>query len=413
MQSAAHYINDAVWHCHKTYGNAFAFGYGAIRFHWFVGETALKTVLFDESSAFAMAHEFLLPIGGKTALIASEEPEHMKRRRIVQPAFHKNRLADMHALMQERLQLELSHWQPNSTINLHHRLRPVVLQTICEILLGRDLLTRHPTFVNDIGLMMNFANLPFIDQQLKIPLPFTAWGKFVAARRRVNRVLYGEIARRQKNNIDADDVLGMLLAATDDDGQPLSSLEIRDQAVSLVSAGFDTTSAALTWAVAMVLEHANVAKKLEHELSLLGSQPDLDTLLRLPYLDNVFKETLRLYPTAPAALRKVNRDVNVLGYPLKKGDRVALSIYATHRQADVFSQPLTFDPDRWDVIRPSKFAYLPFGFGTRYCIGAGVATLFIKTALVMLLGKLEPAYDHLTETGNTVQPLGGLPVCVR
>jgi len=410
MQQAATYINDAVWHCHETYGDAFAFGYGAIRFHWFVGEDALKTVLFDEREAFAMAHEFLLPIGGKTALIASEEPDHMRRRRIVQPAFHKSRLADMHTLMQEKLQLELNTWQANTTINLYHQLRPVVLTTICEILLGRDLLSRHAGFVADIGTMMNFANLPFIDKQLKVPLPFTPWGNFVAARRRVNRVLYAEIDRRHKHNIDAADVLGMLLATRDEDGAPLSSLEIRDQAVSLVSAGFDTTSAVLTWAVAMVLEHPAVASKLERELSPLGTHPELDTLLALPYLDNVFKETLRLYPAAPAALRKVVRNVNVLGYPLKKGDRVALSIYATHRQADVFTQPLEFDPDRWDTVRPSKFAYLPFGFGTRYCIGAGVATLFIKTALAMLVGKLEPAYDTLTETGNTVQPLGGLPV---
>jgi cytochrome P450 len=413
MQRAAHYINDAVWHCHEIYGNAFAFGFGAIRFHWFVGEDALKTVLFDESDAFAMAHEFLLPIGGKTALIASEEPEHMKRRRIVQPAFHKNRLADMHALMQERLVLELHTWQPNTTINLHHRLRPVVLTTICEILLGRDLLAHHPEFVADIGLMMNFANLPFIDQQLKIPLPFTHWGKFVAARRRVNRVLYGEITRRQQHKIDAGDVLGMLLATRDEDGQPLSALEIRDQAVSLVSAGFDTTSAALTWAVAMVLEHPHVASRLATERDAISRTPDLETLLALPYLDNVFKETLRLYPAAPAALRKVTREVSVLGYSLHKGDRVALSIYATQRQASLFPQPLTFDPNRWESARPSKFAYMPFGFGTRYCIGAGVATLFIKTALAMLVGTLEPAYDHLTETGNTVQPLGGLPVRVR
>ena len=431
MQRAAHYINDAVWHCHETYGDAFAFGYGAIRFNWFVGEDAIKTVLFEDSDAFAMAHEFLLPIGGKTALIASEEPAHLRRRRIVQPAFHKNRLADMHRLMQEKLQLELHTWQRGDTINLYHRLRPVVLDTICEILLGRNLLSQYPTFVDDIGTMMNFANLPFIDQQLKIPLPFTAWGQFVAARRRVNRVLYAEIDRRQRNNldmaimdraninraninranVDRADVLGMLLAAKDEDGQPLSALEIRDQAVSLVSAGFDTTSAALTWAVAMVLEHPYVATKLEAELSPVGSTPELDTLLALPYLEGIFKETLRLYPAAPAALRKVVRDTQVLGYPLKKGDRVALSIYATHRQASVFTQPLEFKPDRWQSVRPSKFAYLPFGFGTRYCIGAGVATLFIKTALAMLQEvTLEPAYDTLTETGNTVQPLGGLPV---
>ncbi|MEM6429204.1 MAG: cytochrome P450 [Deinococcota bacterium] len=418
MERAATYINDAVWQLHQSYGKVFAFGMGPIHFVWLVGEDAMRFVLQDEPDAFAMAHEFLLPIGGDTALIASEEPEHLQRRRLVQPAFHKTRLEGLYDLTQSYYQRELDRWQVGEVVNLYERIRPVVLSAICEMLLGRQLLNRHPNLVPDIGTMMTFANLPFLAQQFKVSVPFTPWQKFIAARQRVDKLLYAEIKSRQTNpqapQVETSDVLGMLIDAQDDTGARLSDKEIRDQAVSLVSAGFDTTSAGLTWVVASLLEHPNIATALQAELASYPDMPSFTELLRLPLLENILKESLRLYPPAPAALRRVVRDTTFAGYPLKRGQRVALSIYATHRQADVFDTPLQFKPERWQNIKVSKFAYLPYGFGARYCIGAGLASLMIKTALVMLTQQLElaPAYSRLEETGNTVHPKGGLPVRV-
>jgi cytochrome P450 len=415
MERAATYINDAVWQLHQTYGKVFAFGVGPIHFVWLVGEDAMRFVLQDAPDAFAMAHEFLLPIGGETALIASEEPDHLRRRRLVQPAFHRPRLEEMYSLTQTYYQRELKSWQPGEVVNLYDRIRPVVLEAICEMLLGRALLDRHPNLVPDIGIMMAFANLPFLAQQLKFPVPFTPWQRFVTARQRVDKLLYAEIdARKTSSQANTSDVLGMLINAQDGTGTRLSDKEIRDQAVSLVSAGFDTTSAGLTWAVAGLLEHPNIATALQDELASYPTMPRFTKLMRLPLLDNILKESLRLYPPAPAALRRVVRDTSFAGYPLKQGQRVALSIYATHRQADVFESPLQFKPERWHNTEVSKFAYLPYGFGTRYCIGAGLASLMIKTALVMLMQHVElaPAYTRLEETGNTVHPKGGLPVRV-
>ncbi|MEM7736317.1 MAG: cytochrome P450 [Deinococcota bacterium] len=419
MERAATYINDAVWQLHQTYGKVFAFGMGPIHFVWLVGEDAMRFVLQDEPDAFAMSHEFLLPIGGDTALIASEEPDHLRRRRLVQPAFHKTRLEGLYNLTQTYYQRELDRWQVGEVVNLYERIRPVVLKTICEMLLGRALLDRHPNLVPDIGTMMAFANLPFLAQQFKVPMPFTPWQRFVAARRRVDHLLYAEIEVRKTNpQADTGDVLGMLIDARDETGASLSDREIRDQAVSLVSAGFDTTSAGLTWAVAGLLEHPHIATELQDELASYQAMLSFTELLRLPLLENILKESLRLYPPAPAALRRVVRDTSFGGYALKKGQRVALSIYATHRQEDVFENPLEFKPERWQdaqkTTQVSKFAYLPYGFGARYCIGAGLASLMVKTALVMLMQQVElaPAYARLEETGNTVHPKGGLPVRV-
>ena len=205
----------------------------------------------------------------------------------------------------------------------------------------------------------------------------------------------------------------MLLEAKDEAGEGLSDREVRDQAVSLVSAGFDTTSAALSWAVYALLTYPDVLGRLREEVSSLEEL----TLrsLSLPHLDRVVKETLRLYPPAPAGLRQANRDLEYADYGLKKGELVAFSSHLTHRLAP-YRDPLTFNPERWNseseaADKPPPFAYLPFGGGSRYCIGASLALMIIKVGLIRLLQRYDVRAawtSPVEETGNTVHPKNGL-----
>ena len=213
----------------------------------------------------------------------------------------------------------------------------------------------------------------------------------------------------------------MLIEARDETGDGLSDVEVRDQALSLVSAGFDTTSAALAWAVYLLLEHPDVLKRLREEIDgVTGTVTEtvsLEMLGTLPLLDQVVKETLRLYPAAPAGLRYLEHDLDYKGILLPAGSQVAFSIYATHRSAVYYDAPLAFRPERWAEGRdaPEPFSYLPFGALTRYCIGSSLATTIIKLSLIQLLRRFDvaPAWSApVQETGNTVQPKGGLPVRV-
>ena len=412
MNQAATYTNAAVTELAERYGEIFVFGFGPIRFHWLVGAEALAFVLtHPENFSLKRAYSFLQVIGGDTALITSDEPEHVARRRLVQPAFHGRRVAAWAECISERNAAFFETLPGDMPVNLHARIKPHILSLITELLLGSDTLAHLPALQPNISAMMRFANSPFLAQQLKVNLPGTPWQQFLRARAKVDHLLYKDIARR-KTTEPTDDILGMLLEVKNEAGDGLSDVELRDQAVSLVSAGFETTTAALTWAVYLLLEHPNILHKLRDEVGGLGARD----ILKNPYLDAVIKETLRLYPTAPAGLRQTVTDVVYKDYLLPEGSLVAYSIYATHRQEEAFAEPLKFRPERWlNGFAPAPFTYLPFGYGARYCIGAQLATTLIKLSLAQMLGVcgLEPAWTRpIEETGNTVQPKGGLPVRV-
>ncbi len=421
MNQAASYINAAVMALHETYGEIFAFGFGPIRFHWLVGRDALKFVLLDTPDAFSMkrAYGFLETIGGSTALISSDEPEHLARRRIVQPAFHGQRIQRWN----EQFELSIQAFYEKrkyQTFDFYAHTRSHMLELIVMLLLGKKTLKNHPQLLRDVETMMHFANLPFLAQQFKIALPGTPWATFLKARRRVDKTLYREIETR-KPSPDDDSLLAMLLETKDESGNRLTNKEIRDQCVSLVSAGFDTTSATLTWAVYLLLTHPKVLANVHEEVTdgrrqvaVKTFSPSPVTHHPSPYLDAVISETLRLYPAAPAGLRMATRELEYKGFRIPKGSLLAYSIYATHRQESVFPDALTFKPERWlEDKKPDTFDYLPFGYGSRYCIGARLATTLIKLHLTHLLCHytLEAAWSNpIVETGNTVQPKGGLPI---
>ncbi len=426
MNQAATYINDAVMDLNKKYGELFAFGFGPIRFHWLVGRDALKFVLLDNTDAFSMrkAYGFLEVIGGSTALISSDEPEHLHRRRIVQPAFHGTRI--QHWNKQFQLATEAFYAKHNNqTFDFYAATRSHMLELIVMLLLGKETLAHHPRLLDDVETLMHFANLPFLAQQFKIALPGLPWYTFIQARKRVNKILYNEIKTR-KPSPDDDSLLAMLLETANESGQRLSNKEIRDQCVSLVSAGFDTTSAALTWAVYLLLTHPSVLGNLRSEMKqgigdrVLGMGENSNTRHPIPHtplLDAVISETLRLYPAAPAGLRMATRDLEYKGFRIPKGSLLAYSIYATHRQESIFPDALSFRPERWlENKKLDTFDYLPFGYGARYCIGARLATTLVKMHLTHLLCHydIKPAWKKpIEEAGNTVHPKGGLPVRIQ
>ncbi len=425
MLRAGRDVNGAVTDLYGRYGPVFAFGAGPLRFVWFVGPEANRFVLEEAAEHFTLgsAYGFLRTIGGDTALITSDEPEHRRRRRLVQPAFYRARLAQLDVLIEARLRELFRSWV-GRTVDLYREVQGCVLELICEVLLGGAAV--RTALTSDIARMMRFANLPFHLQLVKLPVPGSPWARFVAARSRADHALYAELGRRRaavpdKNrphegaagddalsgDVPRGDVLDLLLAAQDEQGEGLSDREIRDQAVSLVSAGFDTTSAAFSWAIYELLRQP----------ARLGDlRAGLESSAEPPLLGYTVKETLRLYPPAPAGLRRTARALEFGGYSVPSGQLSAFSIYATHRLASVYPDPLAFKPERWETFTPPPYSYLPFGNGARYCIGAGLATRILTLGLGTLFRdfRLSPAWSEpVHEAGNTLHPRGGLLVTVR
>ena len=416
MERAAAYPNAAVMTLHERYGPVFAFGFGPLRFTWLIGAEANRFIIQDAAQHFSLrrAYRFLQPITGDYALITSDEPAHLRRRRMVQPAFHHKRLAPIVQVIDRRLDDLFATLPIHQPFDLYSAVRPSILSIICETLLGRETLGRIPELVPNIAAMMGFANLPFLAQQLKVPLPNTPWYGFQKARRKADTLLLEEIARRRRAE-PTGDVIGMLLEAKDEAGDGLSDREVRDQAVSLVSAGFDTTSAALSWTVYNLLTHLNVLSRLREEISGLEEGEVTPSSFSPPYLERIIKETLRLYPPAPAGLRQAGKDLEFSGYHIQRGSLVAFSAHVTHRLAP-YRDPLRFNPERWnvesaDADTPPPFTYLPFGGGSRYCIGVGLAKMIMNISLIRLLQRYEVQAawtSPVEETGNTVHPKNGL-----
>ncbi|MDZ7707532.1 MAG: cytochrome P450 [Trueperaceae bacterium] len=427
LELAGRDLHAAVAQLNEELGPAFAFGFGPIRFHWFVGPDAARTILRDELDAFSQrgGYDFLRPVGGDTALISSDEPEHLQRRRRVQPAFHGRQVASWLAtgegILEPWLAERAALGQP---FDLYREARPRLVRIVARIVLGDVPLARDDHWLRDVDALMDFPGRPMLEQQWKLPIPGTPWARFTAARRRVDDALYAEIARRRADasGPPADDaqptgdVLGLLMASPAGEGElsegELSDRELRDQSLSLISAGFDTTAAALAWCLAMADEHPEQGARLAAELA----HGDPASAQAAPYTDAFVKETLRLRPPAAAALRRTVREVEILGHVVPAGSRVALSILRTHLDPASFHEPDRFDPERFVSSEPPPFAYLPFGYGVRHCIGAGTATALIKTGLALTLGRyrVEPLGEGPRKpVGMTLHPEGGLQVRVH
>jgi cytochrome P450 len=243
---------------------------------------------------------------------------------------------------------------------------------------------------------LNAIDRPYSMLVLMRSLPNPAWRRVLNARAAVVARVMREVAEREADSQPHDDVLAMLLESRDEDGSGLTDVEIQDQVISLIAAGYETTSAALAWAVQAVLSDDTVRERAREEvLTVLGEGPlTAEALQRLTYLDNVVSETLRLYPPAVMSARKVATDFTFDGQRIPKGTMVLYSPYVTHRLPEVWPEPERFRPERWDPADPDYRAatpatFLPFGGGPHRCIGAGFATTGIKVVLARLLHRVD------------------------
>jgi cytochrome P450 len=220
---------------------------------------------------------------------------------------------------------------------------------------------------------------------------WSPWGRFLRLRQQVDELLYAEIAdRRSQPDADRTDILALLMAARDPEGQPLSDVELRDELITLLFAGHETTASALAWALYWIACLPEVRTKVLAEMDVINANLDPVTIARLPYLTAVCQETLRLYPIAISTFpRVVKQPMEVAGYSLEPGTVIMPSIYLAHHRFAVYPEPKQFRPDRFLERQFSPYEYLPFGGGDRRCIGSAFALFEMKMVLFGLLSNLE------------------------
>jgi cytochrome P450 len=319
-------------------------------------------------------------------LVTSDEPRHRQRRRLVQPAFHRARIAGYGATMVAEAERMARDWRASPSIDIGDEMIRLTLAIVGAALFGADVRGESVAAIRDV-LRRVAARASRVAPALDLIAPalvalhrrFPGRSSYLFPRERheLDALLLPIIERRRAENVDRGDLLSMLLRARDDDGATLDDSDVRNEVVTFVLAGHETTAIALLWTWYLLAQHPAAEARLHDELDrVLGERaPTVDDLPRLSYTTNVFTEAMRLYPPAAAFGRRATETVELGGYSIPRGARIFLSPYVTHRNPRYFAQPSAFVPERWESLSVPKFAYFPFGAGAKMCIGEPFARL--------------------------------------
>lgn len=349
-----------------------------------------RSLLTADPDSFAVADpELMLPlIGDKSVLLLSGE-QHRTERKLLGPPFHGDRMRAYGALMREIALKYAAAWPLNTPLRALDTTQPISLEVILRAVFGVES-DRVDAFRQVIIELVNsFGPLLIFLRALRRPLwGLGPWDRFVAKRDLLDRMLDEEMRRRAAEPKERHDILSLLMAARREDGSPLDRQHLRDELVTLLFAGHETTGLSLAWALYHLHRSPEVLAKLRAELAgsqaALTSQPDAVT--QLPYLSAVCSETLRLHPLAPIVPpRLVKRPFEFLGYTLPPGTLVTVGTTRLHKREDLYPDPLAFRPERFIGRTYSPFEYMPFGGGVRRCLGAAFALYEMKIVLAAIV----------------------------
>ena len=308
-------------------------------------------------------------------LLTAEVPTHTRQRRLVLPAFHHRKLRGYAETMVEQSTAEADRWTPGVPFDLAAATNRLALAIAGRTLFGADVLEHADSVawaLRETLASFDRSQFPGADKIAWLPRPAAI--RTARARKTIDGLIYGLIAdRRETGSEVSDDLLSMLLDARDTDtGEAMTDLEVRDEAVTLLLAGHETTAVALAWTFALLAENPGAEARLHEEVDALSGVPTFDDLARLPVTRQVFAESMRLRPPAWAVGREAARDTDLGGMPVRKGTTILFAQLFVHRDPRFWDRPRLFDPDRFSpgaTAARHKFAYVPFSAGRRGCIG--------------------------------------------
>lgn len=325
-------------------------------------------------------------------LLTSEGERHLQHRRMLQPAFHRQRVEQYGGVMAESALRAAQSWREGEIVDITTALPHLTLAIVGRTLFDADVEAEAPEIgaaLTEAIELFNFLTLPFAEKLEKLPLPQVR--RFRKAKSRLDDTVYRLIAARREEGTDHGDFLSMVLAARDEDdpGKRLNDEEVRDQVMTIFLAGHETTATALIWTLYLLALNPEAERALVRELDeTLKERPaGVEDLERLPWTRAVLSESMRLYPPAWMIGRKAIVDTEIGGYAIPPDTIVLMCPAVTHRDARYFDAPERFEPERWlsaDAERP-KAAYFPFGGGPRICIGERFAWMEMMIVLATLV----------------------------
>lgn len=412
--------------CVREYGDIFRVRIAHVPIYVVVHPREIEAVLVTNAANFTKSVDYraLARVLGR-GLLTSEGEFWKRQRSLMQPAFHRENIVAYAAIMTKAARDMLDSWKEQGERNIHDDLMRVTLEIVAQCLFGAEV----SNTAGRVGKAMEVVMKRFIiNASHSFLFPFDIPLFLVPKERRaiveLNEIIGGIIRERRSSTQPRKDLLDMLLRARDEDGQPMSDAQLRDEVMTLFLAGHETTAIALSWACYLIAQNPEVEEKLAEELrTVLGDRvPTPEDLGQLRYTEMVLKESMRLYPAVWGVGRRAKTECELGGYRVPAGSNIFILQWLTQRDARFFPDPERFDPERWreDPVRSGKiprFAYFPFGGGPRVCVGASFAMMegILLLAMIQQNYRLEvvPGYPVKMFAAVTLRPKHGIRVIAK
>ncbi|EYF08416.1 cytochrome P450 [Chondromyces apiculatus] len=410
--------------CRARFGSAFTIRLPALPpLAIFADPDDVKLVFTDDTDSM-VAGRFNLSLSaflGDRSVLMLDGREHLRQRRLLLPPFHGERMHTYGQVMIDAAHGAIDTFPSGKPFALHGFMQEITLHVILRAIFGIEEGPRLSALGKTVAELLEIVSWP----PLLIPLmqrdlgPRSPWGRFLRARNEAYGMLHDEIRSRRARGDSSDaslrgqDILSLLLQARDENGNPMTDDELRDELVTLLVAGHETTATALAWAIHWILTTPGVEARLRRELA--GGDLSPARIAKLELLDAVVREALRLYPVIPIVGRILDKPAHVGGFDLPAGVAVVCSIYLAHRRPEAYPEPERFNPDRFLGKKLSPYEFFPFGGGIRRCIGMAFALQEMKMVLATVLSRttLRPADDgpvRPVRRSITLTPSGGCRV---
>lgn len=362
---------------------------------------------------------------GDNSLILLNGDRHQRQRRMLTPPFHGERMQAYGQIICDVTKQVIGQWTIGKPFLAHPSMQEIALRVILRAVFGLEEGLRFQHLKQLLGSLLDSVNSPLSSSVVFIKAlqqdlgSWSPWGRFLRQKQQVDELIYAEIReRREQPNLSGEDILSLMMSARDEQGQPMTDEELRDQLMTLLIAGHETTATALAWALYWIHHLPEVRDKLLKELFTLPQDPDPSAIAKLPYLNAVCSETLRIYPVVLFSFpRIVKSPLQMMDYQFEPGTRLVPCIYLTHHREDIYPEPKRFKPERFLERKFSPHEYLPFGGSNRVCLGMAFALFEMKLVLATIVREKQLA---LVDNGpikpirrvGTVTPSGGVGMVV-
>ena len=360
---------------------------------------AIEKVFTANPNSFEVGKQSSLPVRvllGDNSLILLDGVQHQQHRKLLMPPFHGERMKSYGQTMVDVTKEVMARWQVGQTICMRDYTQEislkVILKTVFGLNEGEEFDRLKQILIDYLGIFNSplksfFLFFPFLQKDLGA---LTPWGKFLQQKQIIYSILQTEIDRRRNNpETLGEDILSLMLSVRDEDGNQMRDDEIKDELMTMLFAGHETTASSLAWAFYWLHYLPEELQKLKSEFSSLDNNTDYNTIIKLPYLNAVISETLRIHPVVVFLSRYLKAPFELMGYTFEPGTNLFPCIYLTHQREDLYPEPKKFKPERFLERQFSPYEYIPFGGGNRRCLGYAFALFEMKLVLATMLSQVE------------------------